>query len=220
MGGKLNAARKALEFVKDGMVVGLGSGSTSEIFIKLLGRKVGGEKLKIVCVPTSVRSEKVARKAGLVVRGFKEVERADLAVDGADQVDAGRNLIKGYGGALLREKLVDCAAKRFIVIVDESKLTECLGGWVPLEVQPSEAEGIVRGFGAMHLKARVRMKRGKKFVTDNGNSIVDVYFEVIVNPGRLDELLRGVPGVIETGLFIGDMWRVIVGSESGVRLLG
>src|SRR5271157_6004497 len=111
MEGKYNSAKRALEFVKDGMVVGLGTGRTSEEFIKLLGKAAKEKKMRLVCVPTSNRTKKAARKAGLVVRELNEVNGVDLAVDGADQVDRKMNLIKGYGGALFREKIVDYGAK-------------------------------------------------------------------------------------------------------------
>jgi ribose 5-phosphate isomerase A len=216
MKGRLNAAKKALEFVKSGMVVGLGTGKTSEIFIKLLGKK----KLKIVGVPTSKRTERAARKAGLVVKELNEVRGVDLAVDGADQVDRNLNLMKGYGGALFREKIVDYAAKRFIVIVDESKLREELEGWVPLEVSPFAVEQVKKELKWIGAESRLRMKGKKRFVTDNGNVIVDTYFERINNPKKLHEMLKEIPGVIESGIFVDKVWEVIVGSESGVQLLG
>ena len=215
MDGRSNAAKKALEFVKSGMVVGLGTGRTSEIFIKLLAKK----KLRIVCVPTSKRSERVARRAGLVVKELNDVKRVDLAVDGADQVDKGLNLIKGYGGALFREKIVDYAAKRFVVIVDESKLRDELEGWVPLEVSSFAVEQVRRELGWLDADSRLRMKGKKRFITDNRNVIVDAYFERINSPEKLHETLKYIPGVIETGIFAGGVWKVIIGSEKGVRLL-
>jgi len=219
MDGKFNAAQKAVEFVKSGMVVGLGTGRTSEIFIKLLGKKVKEDKMKVVCVPTSVRAEKVAKRAGLVVRKLNEVKGVDLAVDGADQVDTKLNLIKGYGGALFREKIVDYGAKRFVVIVDESKLRGVLGGWVPLEVSPFAAEQVRRELKKLGIGERTRMKNGRKFITDNWNVIIDVRFARINNPKSVDALLRSIPGVIETGIFSEKVWRVIIGSEAGVKLL-
>jgi len=219
MDGKFNAAQKAVEFVKSGMVVGLGTGKTSEIFIKLLGKKVKGDKMKIVCVPTSVRTEKVAKKAGLVVRKLNEVKEVDLAVDGADQVDMRLNLIKGYGGALLREKIVDYGAKRFIVIVDESKLRGELSGWVPLEVSPFAVEQVRRELKKLGMEEKIRMKKGRKFITDNWNVIIDACFVKINNPKSVDVFLRSIPGVIETGIFSEKVSVVIVGSKAGVKLL-
>jgi len=219
MDGRENAAKKAVEYAKSGMVVGLGTGKTSEIFIKLLAKKVKEKRMKIVCVPTSMRTERVAKKAGLVIRKLNEVKGVDLAVDGADQVDRKLNLIKGYGGALFREKIVDYAARKFIVVVDESKLREELGGWVPLEVSPFAVEQVRREVRRMGVMTRVRIKNGRVFVTDNKNLIVDVYFERINNPKRLNEMLKEIPGVIETGLFVEKVWKVVVGSKAGVKLL-
>ncbi|MEM3555581.1 MAG: ribose-5-phosphate isomerase RpiA [Candidatus Micrarchaeia archaeon] len=216
MRGRLNAARKALEYVKEGMVVGLGTGRTAELFVKLLGRS----GRKVIGVPTSKRSERVARKVGLVVKELNEVERIDLAVDGADQVDKKLNLIKGYGGALFREKVVDYAAKKFLVAVDESKLREELGGWVPLEVAPFAVEQVRRELRRRGVESRVRRKGRRVFVTDNGNLIVDAYFEKVKKPEKVHEMLKGIPGVIETGLFFGKKWKVVVGSERGARVLG
>ena len=220
MDGKFNAAKKALGFVKSGMVVGLGTGSTSEVFIKLLGKKVKEEKMKIVCVPTSVRSERIARKAGLVVRKLNDAGGIDLAVDGADQVDERLNLIKGYGGALFREKVVDYGAKRFVVIVDESKLRRELGGLVPLEVSQFAVEQVRRQLRKHGMEGKIRMKNGRKFVTDNGNFIVDVYLAGIDDPKKVDAFLRGIPGVIETGIFRENVWRVVAGGKADARVLG
>jgi len=216
MNGRSNAAKKALEFVKSGMVIGLGTGRTAEVFIKLLAER----KLKVVCVPTSKRTERVARRGGLVVKELNEVKRVDLAVDGADQVDKKMNLIKGYGGALFREKIVDYAAKRFVVIVDESKLRDELGGWVPLEVSSFAVEQVRRELGWLGADSRLRMKGKKRFITDNGNEIVDAYFGRINSPEKLHETLKDIPGVIETGIFAGRVWKVIIGSEKGVKVLG
>jgi len=216
MDGRSNAAKKALEFVKSGMILGLGTGRTSEIFIKLLAKK----KLKIICVPTSKRTERVARRAGLVVKELNEVKGVDLAVDGADQVDKEMNLIKGYGGALFREKIVDYAAKRFVVVVDERKLRNELGGWVPLEVSSFAVEQVRRELGWLGADSRLRMKGKKRFITDNGNVIVDAYFERINRPEKLHETLKDIPGVIETGIFAGGVWKVIIGTERGVKVLG
>lgn len=218
--GRYNAANGALGFIKSGMVLGLGTGSTSEIFIKLLGREVKERKLKLVCVPTSNRTKKAARKAGLVVRELNEVRGVDLAVDGADQVDRKMNLLKGYGGALFREKIVDYGAKKFIVVVDESKLRDELEGWVPLEVSPFAVEQVMRELKKLGVRSRVRRKGDRRFITDNWNVIVDAYFRRISNSERLNLILKGIPGIIETGIFAGAAWKVIVGSEKGARVIG
>jgi ribose 5-phosphate isomerase A len=220
MKGRFNAAEKALVFVKDGMVLGLGTGKTSEIFIKLLGKMVKEKRMKLVGVPTSNRTKKAARKAGLVVRELNEVRGVDLAVDGADQVDRKMNLIKGYGGALFREKIVDYGAKRFVVIVDESKMVDELGGWVPLEVSPFAVEQVTRELKKLGVSSRIRRNGDRRFVTDNWNVIIDAYFKKVSNPERLNLVLKGIPGIIETGIFAGGVWKVVVGSEKGVRVIG
>jgi ribose 5-phosphate isomerase A len=220
MNGRFNAAEKALVFVKDGMVLGLGTGKTSEIFIKLLGKTVKERRMKLVCVPTSNRTKKAARKAGLVVKELNEVRGVDLSVDGADQVDRKMNLMKGYGGALFREKIVDYGAKKFVVIVDESKMVDELGGWVPLEVSPFAVEQVMRELKKLGVSSRIRRKGDRRFVTDNWNVIVDAYFKRINNPERLNLVLKGIPGIIETGIFAGGVWKVVVGNESGVRVIG
>jgi ribose 5-phosphate isomerase A len=219
MKGRLNAAKRALGFVKSGMVVGLGTGKTSEIFVKLLGKSVKERRMKLVCVPTSNRTRRAARKAGLIVRELNEVRGVDLAVDGADQVDRNLNLLKGYGGALFREKVVDYAARRFVVIVDESKLREELGGWVPLEVSPFAVEQVVRGLKKLGVSSKVRRRGDRRFITDNWNVIVDAYFRRVSNPVRLNAVLKGIPGIIETGIFAGRAWKVVVGSEKGARVV-
>ncbi|NYZ75982.1 ribose-5-phosphate isomerase RpiA [Candidatus Micrarchaeota archaeon] len=220
MEGRFNAAEKALAFVKDGMVIGLGTGKTSEIFIKLLGKMVKEKRMKIVGVPTSNRTEKAARKAGLVVKELNEVGGVDLAVDGADQVDRKMNLMKGYGGALFREKIVDYGAKKFVVIVDESKMVDELGGWVPLEVSPFAVEQVMRELKKLGVRSSIRRKGDRRFITDNWNVIVDAYFKRVNNPERLNLVLKGIPGIIETGIFAGGVWKVVVGSEKGTRVKG
>jgi ribose 5-phosphate isomerase A len=218
MGGRYNSAKKAMEFVKEGMVVGLGTGRTSEVFIKLLGKAAKEKKMRVVCVPTSNRTKEAARKAGLIVRELNEVKGVDLAVDGADQVDKKMNLIKGYGGALFREKIIDYGAKKFIAVVDESKLRDELGGWVPLEVSPFAVEQVMRELKRLGVSSRVRRKGDRRFITDNWNVIVDAYFKRISNPERLNLILKGIPGVIETGIFAGRAWKVIVGNEEGAKV--
>lgn len=220
MESKFNAAGGALRYVKSGMVVGLGTGSTSEIFIKLLGKAAKERKMRLICVPTSNRAKKVALKSGLIVKNLNEVKGVDLAVDGADQVDRKMNLIKGYGGALFREKIVDYGAKKFVVIVDESKMRDELGGWVPLEVSPFAVEQVTRELKTLGVNSRVRRKGNRRFITDNWNVIIDAYFKRINKPERLNMMLRGIPGIVETGIFAGVVWKVVVGSEKGERVIG
>jgi len=220
MDAKERAAREALKFVRNGQIVGLGTGSTVNFFISLLGEKVMKEKLRIRCVATSNATEAIATKNKLDVVGLNEVERIDLAVDGADQVDKNLNLIKGYGGALLREKVVDYRSGKFIVIVDESKIKPHLSGEVPLEILPFGSNFVKKELRRFGIKSNTRKKNGKIFITDNGNWVLDAKFRLIENPREMEVLLKTVPGVIEVGIFTKNVSKVIVGGKKMVRIFG
>jgi ribose 5-phosphate isomerase A len=219
---KLAAAQKALEFVKMGSSIGLGTGSTAEIFIDLLGKKNKEEELDISCIATSVASERQAKRLGLRVVSFGEIDRLDAAFDGADQVDAKLNLIKGLGGALVREKIVDYRAMKFYVMVGEGKLVKKLSGIVPVEVIPLAGEPVRRelvGLGAK--SAQARMDGGKKFISDNGNIILHADFPEISDPKKLDDDIVKLPGVLESGIFTSRNVLVIAGKPDGTcRVLG
>ncbi len=219
---KANAAREALKFVKDGMAVGLGTGSTSAEFIKLIAEKMKKEKLRLKFVSTSNKSTALARTLGLKVLEFDEVKEIDLAVDGADQVDGKLNLIKGWGGgAIYRERRVDCNAKKFVVIVDEAKVVKKLHGNVPVEVKKEKTERVMlqmKKLGALSAKFR-EGENGERFITDNGNYILDVEFGEIENPEKLEAALSGMEGVFENGIFTKNVSVVIVGTEKGVRTI-
>ncbi len=221
---KENASRKALEYVsKKTKIVGLGTGSTANFFIELLAKKVREEKLKIECVATSVASERLAAENGLKVISLGDLggRQIDLAVDGADFVDPKMNLIKGYGGALAREKVVDYAAKTFVVIADESKLVAKLKGRVPIEVLPFAAPLVARSLDSVGVKSGLREKPDSDdfFVTDNGNLILDAVFDGIPLPRDLEQDLKMMPGVVECGIFSHNVAAVIVGKESGAEVL-
>jgi len=221
---KENAAKAALELVKDGMVVGLGSGSTAAIFIKLLGVKASENGWRLRCVPTSEDSRALAIEAGLKVVGLDEVDEIHLAVDGADAVDENRNLIKGGGGCHAREKIVAYAAKRFACIVDESKLKKDFGGnTIPIEVLPF-AWPFVRRYVEKELEGNAVLRKGGckvgPIVTDNGNFILDAVFKKVENPAGLEERLQMIPGVVANGLFaVRRPDLVIIGKTKGVETL-
>lgn len=217
--GKFNAAKEALSYVRSGNVVGLGSGTTSAIFIRLLGRKAERDGLRLTCVPTSNKAERLARKQGLRVIRFDPEIKVDVAIDGADQVDRKLNLIKGYGGAFLREKAIDLKAGRLVIIVDESKLKKELGGRVPLEVAAKDVRRVAAGLAAINIKGIVRKAGNRRIITDNGNAIIDAVVERIDNPAALDAQLMGIDGVIETGLFVGAAWKVVIGTHDGAMVL-
>lgn len=218
---KRAAAERAMTDLRPGMVVGLGSGSTAEIAVELLGARVAAG-LSVIGIPTSERTRALASGLGIPLSDFDAHPRIDLVIDGADQVELGTlNLIKGLGGALLREKIVAASAARMIVIVDHSKLVPKLGARTPLPVE-------IAAFGWPSTMARLqarghrptlRTAAGRPFTTDGGNHIADCSISPIDDPRRLEAELHALPGVVETGLFIGLASKVIVGGPQGVEEL-
>jgi len=219
MDPKEQAGRKAAEYVKDGMVVGLGTGSTAEWAIRALADRVESGQLKdIQCIPTSSSTRKLADELGLSIRGLEDVEWVDLTIDGADQVDGNLNLIKGGGGALLREKVVAFSSGEVIIIVDATKMAKHLGDGcpVPVEVIPF-AEAVVRQ-ALINLGAEVepRMDGDDPFMTDNENLILDCLYKEPFDPKHMEREIKRIPGVVESGLFVDMTDRVIIGQESGI----
>ncbi|MCX8197814.1 MAG: ribose-5-phosphate isomerase RpiA [Candidatus Micrarchaeota archaeon] len=217
---KLAAAKEALRLVGEGETVGLGSGSTSEIFVRLLAEKDRKERLGLSCIATSSATERLARRLGLKLVGFESISRLDAAFDGADQVDCRLRLIKGLGGALVREKIVDYRAEKFVVMVGESKLAQSLSGIVPVEVIPMAEEAVKRdllGMGA--LSAETRMSGKRKFLSDNSNLIIHAKFGKIENPRKLEEEINRIAGVVDNGIFARKKPAVVVGSQSGAKIL-
>ncbi len=215
-GSKLAAAEAALRMVKHGMSVGLGTGSTAKVFIDLLGEKNRKERLGLACIATSVASERQAKKLGLPLAGFGTLKRLDIAFDGADKVDGRLNLIKGLGGALVREKIVDYRAEKFVVMVGEGKMARWLSGTVPVEVIPLAEWAVKRdlvGLGAVRFETRMDGRR--KFVSDNSNLILHAEFGQIKDPRRLEEGINRIAGVVDNGLFTQKKPVVIVGREDG-----
>jgi len=213
---KVNAAKAALEYVKDGMCIGLGSGSTTREFIKLLGEAVHGG-LKVTCVTTSFDSRMLAIESGIFVTETDAIDEIDLAVDGADKVTK-TALLKGGGGALTREKIIGYNAKKFIIIVDESKVQEgTLEGEVNLEVLPFAAPLVMRRL--KEYNPRIRMAKAKlgPVISDNGSFIIDCHMR-LPDPKKTEDWLKSIPGIIENGIFTRfDM--IIVGNEKGSRIL-
>ena len=218
---KKAAALKASEFVHSGMVVGLGTGSTAKHLLVALGEQVkAGMKLR--GVPTSQETATLAKEVGIPLIDAENRWEIDVAIDGADQVDPHFNLIKGGGGALLKEKIVAASAKQFIVVVDHTKQVPVLGGSFPLpiEVIPFGWGSTAREIEAL-TKSRVvlRERNGAPFRTEAGNLIVDVHIDRISQPGELETALNLIPGVVETGLFVGRTNVLIVGAPQGVHTL-
>lgn len=217
---KQAAAYKALELVQDGMLVGLGSGSTARFFTEGVGRLVA-EGMKVRGVPTSRATAELAAEVGIPIV-TELVGPIDLAVDGADEVDPSLNLIKGRGGALFREKLVATASKRFVVVVDESKMVKQLGaGVLPVEVLPFLWRSSAERLAGLGLSLVIRGGEETPFITDNGNLILDVTVEGgIKSPGDFGVELKKITGVVEHGLFVGMTDTVIVAGPEGPKALG
>lgn len=218
---KRQAAERSMAFVEDGMRVGLGTGSTAKHVLELLGERIRRDGLKIVGVPTSAAAEALAREAGIPLVGFAEVGELDIAIDGADEVGPDLALIKGGGGALLHEKIVATAAKKFVVVVGEGKVVSQLGKFpLPVEVIPFAGPLVERKLLSMGANPLVRAgKNGEIFLTDEGNWIFDCHFEVITDPEKTAAELRGIVGVVEHGLFLNVASTVIVADTTGVSLI-
>ena len=218
---KRQAAEAAVAEVVDGMVLGLGTGSTAALAVELLGERVQAG-LRIVGIPTTERTAAQARTLGIPLAGFAEYARIDLTIDGADEVHTGTlDLIKGLGGALLREKIVAAASRRMTVVVDEGKLVAGLGGVrLPVEIVAFGHEATLAHLGNAGADVLVRIGAdGLPFVTDGGNLIADCTFSAIPDPAALHARLKSLVGVVETGLFIGMATRVIAGTQAGPRIL-
>ncbi|HET9781209.1 MAG TPA: ribose-5-phosphate isomerase RpiA [Candidatus Dormibacteraeota bacterium] len=217
---KQAAAEKALELVSDGMLLGLGSGSTAAFFVEGLGRLVA-DGLKVRGVPSSRATAELAASLGIPIV-TELVGEIDLTVDGADEVDSALNLIKGRGGALFREKLVAASSKRFVVVVDESKLVRELGvGVVPVEVLPFLWRSTAERIAALGVSLVVRGGEETPYVTDNGNLILDVTSEGgIKDPASFGAELKQLTGVVEHGLFVGMTDTVIAAGPDGARAIG
>ena len=211
---------KAAEFVTDGMIVGLGTGSTAYYFVAELGRRIKEEGLKITAVTTSSVTYEQAEGLGIPLKAIDDVEVVDLTVDGADEVDPALNGIKGGGGALLMEKIVATNSKDCIWIVDESKQVETLGAFkLPVEVVQYGAENLFRHFEKKGYSPAYREKDGQRFVTDQGNFIIDLDLKVIPDAEALSEELDRTVGVVDHGLFLGMVSKVIVGTPEGPKII-
>ena len=211
---------KAAEFVTDGMIVGLGTGSTAYYFVAELGRRIKEEGLKITAVTTSSVTYEQAEGLGIPLKAIDDVEVVDLTVDGADEVDPTLNGIKGGGGALLMEKIVATNSKDCIWIVDESKQVETLGAFkLPVEVVQYGAENLFRHFEKKGYSPAYREKDGQRFVTDQGNFIIDLDLKVIPDAEALADELDRTVGVVDHGLFLGMVSKVIVGTPEGPKII-
>jgi len=221
---KQRAVLKALEPVKTGWIIGLGSGSTMSYAVKELTRLRRAGQVEVAVVPTSYQIESLAIAHGLVIKSINEVGTIDYAIDGADQVEEGSlNVIKGGGGALLREKIIDSAAETLAIVVHASKVSKHLGGnqTVPVEVLPFAHKYVQSRIVKLGGRARLRESASKvgPVITDNGNFLLDADFGRIQNPILLERHLKAIPGLLETGLFLNVVDKVYVGLNNGVKLL-
>jgi ribose 5-phosphate isomerase A len=218
---KRAAALRALELVRDGMVLGLGSGSTADICLIELGKRVR-DGLRVSGVPSSERTARLASQLGVPLTSLELHDRLDLTIDGADQVEPrGFNLLKGRGGALLREKLVARASDQEIIIADESKLVGRLGGdrSLPVEIVQFGWRQTARELERLGCRAALRLNGESPFVSDEGHYLLDCHFPPIDNPASLADAIKAIVGVIEHGLFIGLADLLIIGGQAGVRVL-
>jgi ribose 5-phosphate isomerase A len=213
-------AERALAFIPDGGVVGLGTGHAATAFLHALGERVRAG-LRVRGVPTSQASAELARRLGIPLVSLDAVDQIDVDVDGADEVDPRCDLIKGYGGALVREKIVAASARRLVILVGPEKLVPVLGshGKLPVEVVPFGLALCRRGLSALGCVPELRTHQGKPFVTDNGNLILDCRVGPLTRPAEMERAIRAIPGVVGTGLFLGMAHTVLIqnGSEVEVR---
>lgn len=213
---KQRSAEGACEYVKDGMIVGLGTGSTAEFAVKKIGELVRNG-LSIRGIPTSDSTKILAESEGIPLIDFSETMFIDLTIDGADEIDANLNMIKGGGAALLREKIVASASREEIIIVSVSKLVQQLGAFpLPVEVIPFGWQVVFNQLESLQGNPELRLKQGQPSVTDQGNFIVDCHFRKIENPEQLEQNLNMIPGVVENGLFINLCTRMIMADGENI----
>lgn len=214
------AAERALDFVPDGAVLGLGSGSTAALVVHGLVERIAAG-LRVLGVPTSRATEALARSLGIPLASLDDFPQLDVAIDGADEIDPQGQLVKGRGGALWREKIVATSSARFVVVADESKLVRHLGERVPLPVEIAAfgAPATLRHIERLGCRVELRRRDGQVFVSDAGNFIADCAGLPLENPHRVDAALRQVPGVVETGLFLDLAPILVIGSPDGARVV-
>lgn len=219
MNEKQLAAEKSVEFIQDGMTLGLGTGSTVFFLVNKLAELVK-DGLKIKCVSTSNQTSELAKSLGIKITEFNEVDKIDLTIDGADEVDKNLNGIKGGGGALLFEKIVASASNQVIWIVDSSKFVKKLGKFpLPVEVIEFGSKQILKRFTELGYNPKVRKKDNGRYVTDSGNIIIDLYLNEIEDSIKLEREIKLIPGVVEVGLFNNIADKIIIGKENSTEVI-
>jgi ribose 5-phosphate isomerase A len=218
--GAAALAAEALRLVSSGQIIGLGTGQAATAFVRALGQRVAAG-LDVRGVPTSEATATLARQLGIKLVTLDEVEAVDVAVDGADEVDPHADLIKGYGGALLRERVVATAARRFVILIGAEKLVPTLGtrGRLPVEVVPFATGACRRWLAARGFPAEIRLTDGRPVVTDNGNVLLDCRVKPLKDPRATESAIRAIPGVVGTGLFLGVRPTVLVWQDGRCRTL-
>ncbi|MGK5594240.1 MAG: ribose 5-phosphate isomerase A [Parachlamydiaceae bacterium] len=212
------AAQYAVSLIKDGMVIGLGSGTTTAYFIEFLGKRCQSEQLNIKAVATSQNSQRLAELGGIKIINPQDIQQIDMDIDGADEIDEKKNMIKGGGGALVREKIVAYMSREMLIIVDEEKLVSQIGSFpLPVEMVPFGFSATIHHLNQKGFTGKLRnTAEGKRFITDNGNYIYDIYFKnAIDQPVEVEKKLKAIPGIVDTGFFIGVAGRVIIGYQNG-----
>ncbi len=215
---KQAAARESLRFLRDGMVVGLGTGSTATYAVRLIGERVRAG-LKIRGIPSSIQTQQLAQELGIPLTNFDECQQIDLSIDGADEFDPQLHLIKGGGGAMLREKIVASATEKFVIVADSTKQVAMLGKFpVPVEVIPFAQALVAKEIAALGASVKMRLdKSGNKYVTDEKNHILDCTFGKIPDPVALSAQLKSIPGIVEHGLFVDMADVVLLATDAGVQ---
>ncbi|MGX9933320.1 ribose-5-phosphate isomerase RpiA [Virgibacillus salarius] len=215
IGDKQLAAEAAVKYIQTGMTIGLGSGSTVNYMLEALAKRIK-EGMDVKGIPSSVKTEKLARKLGIPLIGFSKATKIDLAIDGADEVNSSLQLTKGGGGSLVREKIIDVAATKLIIIVDYSKMVTHLGSFpLPVEVVPFGWEKTAERIAAFGCNPKLRKSDQDVFISDNHNYILDCQFDLIEQPEQLHEQLKQTVGVVETGLFV-NMTDMVIAAKNGI----
>ena len=215
------AGEKAVELIEDGMIIGLGTGSTVEYALRKLG-KLCREGLKIQGIPTSIHTKRIASEEKIPLTNLEDNPVIDITIDGADEVDSNLNLIKGGGGALTREKIIAFNSKKVIIVIDDSKIVKCLGIDIPLPVEVVKFSWTATKRALEEFECNIELRKvmgNEPFITDNSNYILDCEFERIENPAQMEMEINSIPGVVENGLFIGLVDEVIVGGKQGISTL-
>lgn len=216
---KKRAGEKSVRFIESGMIVGLGSGTTVYWMMKKLGELVK-QGFHVNGIPSSCKTERLANEFGIPLKTFAEIDKIDVAIDGADEIDTQTNIIKGGGGSLVREKIIDSFANQLIIIADESKMVSKLGSYpLPVEVIPFGFEATAKKISQLGCTPKLRKKDNQVFISDNGNYILDCQFDSITDPKALHAILKQLVGVVETGLFVGMTDKVIIGKDEKVDMI-